>query len=308
MRVLKKLLQAVSLILLASLCLTGVFAQEPVEVSISVASRGASCTVGLFDAEGKTLYDQITLKIGETGEFKLSYDKVGQEFFTIRVLDTDTEAILFDHTVYHVEVFIENGEGDKLVPVLIIQRAGSDVKLTDVELIHREPPVEPEPPGPEPPGPEPPEPEPPQTEPETEPAQEDEGEPTVAINGTDYLGYLTFPGYGKELPVVAEWDFEKLNDAPVRYSGTAAGDDLVISGHNFRVHFGFFGNMKKGDRVTFTDARGSVISYRVGLIEVLRATDIAKMTAGEWDLTLFTCDYDGQARIAVRCDRDNTDG
>jgi len=26
------------------------------------------------------------------------------------------------------------------------------------------------------------------------------------------------------------------------------------------------------------------------------------MAAGEWDLTLFTCNYSGQSRVTVRCE------
>ena len=40
--------------------------------------------------------------------------------------------------------------------------------------------------------------------------------------------------------------------------------------------------------------------YRV---ETLPETAVEEMRAGEWDLTLFTCTYDGRARVTVRCIR-----
>lgn len=42
----------------------------------------------------------------------------------------------------------------------------------------------------------------------------------------------------------------------------------------------------------------------VSLVEILDETAVEEMTAGEWDLTLFTCNYDGRARITVRCIRE----
>ena len=36
-------------------------------------------------------------------------------------------------------------------------------------------------------------------------------------------------------------------------------------------------------------------------LEVLEAGDVEEMTAGKWNLTLFTCTYGGKKRLAVRC-------
>ena len=41
----------------------------------------------------------------------------------------------------------------------------------------------------------------------------------------------------------------------------------------------------------------------MALVETLPAAAVAEMTAGEYPLSLFTCDYSGQARITVRCTR-----
>ena len=37
---------------------------------------------------------------------------------------------------------------------------------------------------------------------------------------------------------------------------------------------------------------------------VVSFTAVEEMTAGEYDLTLFTCTYGGQSRVTVRCDRE----
>ena len=46
---------------------------------------------------------------------------------------------------------------------------------------------------------------------------------------------------------------------------------------------------------------GVTIFYQVASVEVLPANAVEEMTAGEYDLSLFTCTYDGQQRFTVRC-------
>ncbi|MBQ9534286.1 MAG: sortase [Clostridia bacterium] len=136
-------------------------------------------------------------------------------------------------------------------------------------------------------------------------SQDDElyRETVIDVDGLDYLGYLSFSGAGLRLPVLADWDFDRLRSAPARYAGSAATDDLVIAGHNYKAHFKLLSSLAQGDEIVFTDAQGLAIRYLVRETETLEATAIEEMTAGEWDMTLFTCTYGGQARVAVRCER-----
>ena len=39
------------------------------------------------------------------------------------------------------------------------------------------------------------------------------------------------------------------------------------------------------------------------IVQQLPGTAIQEMEAGDWDLTLFTCDAGGTARVTVRCER-----
>ena len=130
-----------------------------------------------------------------------------------------------------------------------------------------------------------------------------DSEPVVIAGGKKYLGYLSFSGYDRRLPVLADWRFEDLRLAPVRYAGTAAGCDLVIAGHNNRSHFHILHSLKIGDRIIYTDARGVDTPFDVRKKETLDAADVEHMTSGDWDLTLFTCTPGGKARLAVRCVR-----
>ena len=125
---------------------------------------------------------------------------------------------------------------------------------------------------------------------------------TVQVDGNEYIGKLYFPTLDLTLPVMADWDYDKLKIAPCRYSGTTDGN-LVIAGHNYRSHFGPINNLQPGDEVRFTDVNGQQFVYQVVETEVLQPTAIEEMTGGDWDLTLFTCTLSGQTRLTVRCTR-----
>ena len=55
--------------------------------------------------------------------------------------------------------------------------------------------------------------------------------------------------------------------------------------------------------MSFTDIRGKQTDYRVELIDTLSPTAVEEITAGEYDLTLLTCTYSGEARVTVRANR-----
>lgn len=125
----------------------------------------------------------------------------------------------------------------------------------------------------------------------------------VEIDGYGYIGYLSIPALGLELPVMAEWDYARLKLSPCRYTGSTKTDDLVVMAHNYARHFGTLPQLSAGDAVFFTDMEGEVCRYEVAEVEVLQPTAIEEMTAGEYPLTLFTCTYGGKSRVTVRCER-----
>ena len=133
------------------------------------------------------------------------------------------------------------------------------------------------------------------------PYSADTAMPTVEIDGYEYLGVLEIPSQALVLPVISEWSYDKLKIAPCRYAGSAYSRNLVIAAHDYTTHFGKLTNLQVGNEVTFTDVTGNVFSYKVTEIEVVPATAVEEMTAGEGDLTLFTCTFDGKSRVAVRC-------
>ena len=130
--------------------------------------------------------------------------------------------------------------------------------------------------------------------------------PTVEIDGDAYIGTLDIPRLNISLPIMSEWSDAKLKITPCRYAGTAYRSGFVISGYNYRRHFGPLGRIAPGDRVTFTDVDGNVFAYNVAEIQILKPIAIEDMVSEEWDLSLFTCTLGGQTRLTVRCEKAET--
>jgi sortase A len=127
--------------------------------------------------------------------------------------------------------------------------------------------------------------------------------PVQEANGQQYIGVIDIEGISVSLPVISDWDYQKLKLAPCRYSGSAYQTGFVIMAHNYAGHFGKLDTLSYGSRVTFTDVDGNIFEYKVADIEVLERTDVEEMKSDAWDLTLFTCTVGGSARVTVRCVR-----
>ena len=124
----------------------------------------------------------------------------------------------------------------------------------------------------------------------------------VEIDGYLYIGYLSIPSLGLDLPVMSSWSYPQLKISPCRYYGSTKTDDLVIAAHNYARHFGNIEDLSWGDAVYFTDMDGVTTAYKVVVVETLSPTAVEEMTSGGYPLTLFTCTYGGQSRVTVRCD------
>ena len=123
----------------------------------------------------------------------------------------------------------------------------------------------------------------------------------VTIKGHSYIGYLTIDDL--VLPILSDWSYKKLQIAPCRYTGNLRSNDLVLMAHNYPKHFGKLSDLRWGDSVTFTDMDGVLTKYTVVSRDILDPSAVEEMTAGNFDLTLFTCTYGGKSRVTVYCDR-----
>ena len=125
--------------------------------------------------------------------------------------------------------------------------------------------------------------------------------PEEDVDGQKYIGVLRIPDLSLELPVISNWSYPNLKNAPCRYAGSAYMNNMVIAAHNYNSHFGHLKDLSPGDEVTFTDVDGNVFQYEVSALEILSPFAVEEMTSGDWDLTLFTCTVGGQSRVTVRC-------
>jgi len=121
----------------------------------------------------------------------------------------------------------------------------------------------------------------------------------AAVDGYDYIGILEIPVLELAMPILSDWDEDKLNIAPCRHFGSVQSDDLVIAGHNYRRHFLYLYKLVIGDTVRFTDMEGTVTEYEAAEKRTLRATDVEAVLESEYDLILYTCTYSGTERTAV---------
>lgn len=123
------------------------------------------------------------------------------------------------------------------------------------------------------------------------------------IDGYGYIGYLSIPVLNLELPVMSEWDYDRLKIAPCRQYGSIKTDNLVIAAHNYASHFGKLSQLRAGDLLTFTDMDTDTILYSVEAVDVLDPTAVSTVRDSNFDLVLYTCTYGGENRVVVFCDR-----
>lgn len=125
----------------------------------------------------------------------------------------------------------------------------------------------------------------------------------VQIDGYGYVGFVSVPDLGLELPVMGQWDEERMKLSPCRYTGSHKTDDLVILAHSYARFFRDLDQLEPGAEVIFTDMDGVINRYEVIAVDILSPYAVEEMISSEYDLTLFTCTYGGGSRITVRCNR-----
>ncbi len=127
--------------------------------------------------------------------------------------------------------------------------------------------------------------------------------PVVWIDGYDYIGYLEIPSIDRTLPVMAEWDYQRLRLSPCRQFGSVETNDLVIAAHNYDSHFGRLKELAEGAEVVFTDMEGTITRYAVTQSSILQPDEVDAVQNSGHDLVLYTCTKGGKTRVTVFCDR-----
>ena len=124
----------------------------------------------------------------------------------------------------------------------------------------------------------------------------------------EYLGVLTIPALGLELPVQTEWSKANLKVSPCRQCGSTAGGDLVIAAHNYKSHFGRLSSLSEGDEVRFTSQDGAEAVYTVERTAQVSPEEPEALREGGCPLVLYTCTPGGNPRVGVYCQRENAAG
>ncbi len=126
----------------------------------------------------------------------------------------------------------------------------------------------------------------------------------VPIDGRDYIGIIQVEPLGIKLPVLSTYTDADMKTTPCVYAGSRENENLVIVGHNYDSQFGNFNLLNKDEPVTatLTLVDGSKYTYTSKKYENLNPDQIDEMLSGDWDLTLFTCNYSGEKRITIRFD------
>lgn len=125
--------------------------------------------------------------------------------------------------------------------------------------------------------------------------------PVLEIDGTDYVAMVEIPAFGITLPVADRWDGQKLSDSPVRFSGSAYDQTLVIGGADDALQFGFCDKIQHGAIVVVTDMTGAQFRYTVSGIDRAKRAQTQWLSEEGCDLTLFCRDMYSMEYIAVRC-------
>ena len=126
--------------------------------------------------------------------------------------------------------------------------------------------------------------------------------PQLMLEGHALIGILEAEAAGFRLPIIESWSYEALHYSPCRYSGSLAGGDLILLGHNYQRHLGALGTLEAGDEVTFTDVGGKVHRFAVADAEVLTPTQVEELEASPYPLSIFTCTDGGRSRYVVYCE------
>lgn len=123
------------------------------------------------------------------------------------------------------------------------------------------------------------------------------------VDGNMYVGFVSIPKLGLQLPVLSHWETKTSRIAPSRCAGNAQTNDLVLAAHSYRYHFGFIGKLEPKDSIIFKDMDGREYFYEVKSVEYVYPTQKQEVMNSGYDLTLYTCTYSATKRIVVFCDK-----
>jgi len=136
-----------------------------------------------------------------------------------------------------------------------------------------------------------------------EPNVDEQEHDLILVDGVAYIGVISIPRLSLDMPVNSAWSYQALRNTPCLFSGSVEDNNIVIAAHNNRANFGNINTLQLGDTVTLTDATGTEIHYYIANMEKAQPSHTAFASNGQYDLTFFTCTYEGRARFVFRANR-----
>lgn len=121
------------------------------------------------------------------------------------------------------------------------------------------------------------------------------------------VGVLELPTLSLTLPILKECSYPLLELAPCQYQDSQwqeEGDQrIAIAGHSWASQFGKLSTLSPGDQIRYTPLQQETATYTATQCLTLAGNDQEAFWSGDWDLTLFTCTFDGSQRILVRFEK-----
>lgn len=115
------------------------------------------------------------------------------------------------------------------------------------------------------------------------------------------LAILKIPEKKLELPVFNTYSEELMKESVCQYGENKCKEgQLIIAGHNYEKHFRRIRTMEPGDKLTL-EFPEEIRAYTVSETAEIDGTDREGLFSGDWDLSLFTCSFNRERRMIVRC-------
>lgn len=124
---------------------------------------------------------------------------------------------------------------------------------------------------------------------------------SMEIEDVNVIGVISFPGYGRTLPLAGQWDTSLVRSMPCRFTGSIYDRSLIIGAMDGESQIPFASRMEVGDEILLTDMEGGRYTYRVEAIHHARHATLAKLQEGEYDLTIFVKDSQHSEYLLIRC-------
>lgn len=124
--------------------------------------------------------------------------------------------------------------------------------------------------------------------------------PTLAVDGTDFVGIVEMPGYGSALPVGAGWG--RITRYPCRFGGSVYDGTMQIGTTTQKGQYDFYREISVGDTVLFTDVEGNRYTYVITGLRYVQHADQTALNSKESALTLFVKNVYDFEYLIISCD------